>query len=79
MIKSACLVMKKAVATSIALMIAGSIIVFLSQFMTLDNAFPALVSYLGFISIFGGVLVMLVTLITVMFPAVSQQLEQCQH
>ncbi|MBL7001046.1 MAG: hypothetical protein ISR73_14365 [Gammaproteobacteria bacterium] len=71
--------MKKAVASSVTLMIAGSIIVFLSQFMTLDNAFPALVSYLGFISIFGGVLVMLVTLITVMFPAVSQQLEQCQH
>ncbi len=46
MIKSACLVMKKAVASSVTLMIAGSIIVFLSQFMTLDNAFPALVSYL---------------------------------
>lgn len=79
MIKSACYLMKKATASSVSLILVGGLLVLLSQLMTLGTVVPAIISYLGFISVFIGLLVMLITLVAIMFPKVSQSLEQCQH
>ncbi len=79
MIKSACFLMKKAAASSVSLIVIGSFLVLASYFLNLTNLIPVIFSYLGFISIFVGLLVMLVTLVTIMLPSISKQLEQCQH
>ncbi len=79
MIKSACYLMKKAAASSATFIVLGGIIVLISQLLNLGTVAPAILSYLGFISVFVGLLIMLITLLALMLPKVSQRLEQCQH
>jgi len=79
MIKSACNLMKKATTSSISLVLAGSVLVLLSKLIVLDTMLPSITSYAGFILIFAGVLLMLLTMGAVMVPKISQRLEQCQH
>jgi len=79
MIKSACFLMKKAAASSVSLIAMGTMLVLISQFINLNTAVPAIFSYAGFISIFVGLLIMLITTIVIMMPKISRQLEQCQH
>lgn len=79
MIKSACKLLKKATTSSIALVLSGTLLVLLAKLLTLDNLLPSLMSYTGFLAIFAGVIIMLITMVAVLFPRVSQHLEQCQH
>ena len=79
MIKSACFLMKKAAASSVSLIVLGTVVVLISQFINLNTAVPAIFSYIGFISIFVGLLIMLITTVVMLLPKISRQLEQCQH
>ncbi len=79
MIKSACFLMKKAAASSVSLIVMGTLMVLISQFINLTTAIPAIFSYIGFIAIFVGLLIMLITTIVILMPKISRQLEQCQH
>ena len=79
MIKSACNLMKKATTSSISLVLAGSLLVLLSKIIALDTMLPSMMSYTGFISIFAGVVLMLITMAAVMVPKISHSLDQCQH
>jgi hypothetical protein len=78
-IKSACDAMKKAAVSSVALFIAGIVLVLVAQHLSLHSALPATFLALGFISIVAGVLVMAITIIVIMLPKVSRQLDLCQH
>ena len=79
MIKSACDAMKKATVSSVALFVTGIVLVLVAQQLSLQSALPATFLALGFISIVVGVLVMAVTIIVIMLPKVSRQLDLCQH
>ncbi len=79
MIKSACFLMKKAAASSVSLIAVGTLLVLTSQLINLTTVVPAIFSYAGFISIFVGLLIMLITTIVILLPKISRQLEQCQH
>ena len=71
--------MKKASVSSVALFIAGIVLVLVAQQLSLQSALPATFLALGFISIVSGVVIMAVTIIAIMLPKVSRQLELCQH
>ncbi|MCP4074973.1 MAG: CD36 family protein [Gammaproteobacteria bacterium] len=79
MIKSACFLMKKAAASSVFLIVAGTLLVLISQFINLTTVVPAIFSYVGFILIVAGLLIMLITTVAILLPRISRQLEQCQH
>ncbi|MEA3303373.1 MAG: hypothetical protein U9Q75_08890 [Pseudomonadota bacterium] len=79
MIKSACSLMKKAVVSSVVLFLSGIVLVLVAQQLSLQSALPATFLALGFISIVVGVVIMAVTIIAIMLPKVSRQLELCQH
>jgi hypothetical protein len=79
MIKSACDVMKKAAVSSVALFVSGIILVLVAQQLSLQSVLPATFLALGFISIVVGVLVMAVTIVVIMLPKVSRQLDLCRH
>lgn len=79
MIKSACHLMKTAAVTSATFIILGGLLVLAAQHLPLENVLPATIIAVGFISIAAGVLVMLGTVIAVMLPSVSRQLDLCQH
>jgi hypothetical protein len=76
---SACGLMRKAVVSSVALIAAGSLLVLLALLLPLQSVVPVILTSLGFMAIFAGVAVMLVTVIAVMLPMVSSRLELCQH
>lgn len=71
--------MKKAAASSVTFIVLGGALVLMSHLLNLSSVAPAIFSYLGFLSIFSGLLIMLVTLFTIMLPKVSKRLEHCQH
>ena len=71
--------MKKASVSSVALFIAGIVLVLVAQQITLQSALPASFLALGFISIVAGVVIMAVTIVAIMLPKVSRQLDLCQH
>lgn len=71
--------MKKAAVSSVALFVTGVVLVLMAQQISLQSALPATFLALGFISIVVGVLVMAITIIVIMLPKVSRQLDLCQH
>ena len=71
--------MKKAAVSSVALFVIGIFLVLVAQQLSLQSALPAIFLALGFVSIVVGVLVMAVTIIVIMLPKVSRQLDLCQH
>jgi len=71
--------MKKAAVSSVAFIATGSLLVLVALALPLQSALPVFFTYLGFFSIFAGVLVMAVTIVAMMLPKVSRQLELCQH
>ena len=79
MTKSACNLMKLAAVSSVAFMVVGGLLVFLAQQLPLETVMPAVLVALGFFSIFTGALGMVGTVIVVMLPYVSRQLDLCQH
>jgi len=79
MTKSACNLMKLAALLAIGFMVAGGLLVFLAQQLPLETSLPAIFIALGFFSIIAGVLGMVGTVIVVMLPYVSRQLDLCQH
>lgn len=79
MIKSACDVMKKAAVSSVVLFVTGIVLVLVALQLSLQSALPATFFALGFISIVVGVLIMAITIVVIMLPKVSRQLDLCQH
>ena len=79
MTQSACNLMKLAAVLSVAFMVAGGLLVFVAQQLPLETSLPAILIALGFFSIVVGVLGMVGTVIVVMLPYVSRQLDLCQH
>lgn len=79
MIKSACNLMKKASAFTVFLILIGSLLVLVAQFLPMGNFVPAMFLYLGFILVHTGLFLLLITLIALLFPRVNERLEQCQH
>lgn len=79
MIKSACKLMKISAVTSVAFFVTGIVLVLMAQQLSLQSVLPAVFLTLGFASIIVGVFVMGVTIIAIMLPKVSRQLELCQH
>ena len=79
MIKSACKLMKLAAVSSAAFMVAGGLLVLVAQQISLESALPAILTSLGFFSIVAGLLVLVGTVVAVMLPTVSRQLDLCQH
>ena len=79
MIKSACSLMKLAAVSSVALILAGSLLVLVAQQLSLETVLPAIFTSLGFFSIILGIFVMVGTAIVVMLPYISRQLDLCQH
>jgi hypothetical protein len=79
MIKSACGLMKLAAVSSVAFIIAGSLLVFVAQQLSLETVLPAIFIALGFFSLILGIFVMVGTVVAVMLPYVSRQLDLCQH
>ena len=71
--------MKISAVSSVALFVSGIILVLVAQQLSLQSALPATFLALGFISIVVGVVVMAVTIVAIMLPKVSRQLELCQH
>ena len=71
--------MKKAAVSSVALFVIGIFLVLVAQQLSLQSALPAIFLARGFVSIVVGVLVMAVTIIVIMLPKVSRQLDLCQH
>lgn len=79
MTKSACHIMKSAAISSAALMVAGGLLVLVAQYLSLGSVLPAIFISLGFFSIITGLLVLVGTIVAVMLPTVSRQLDLCQH
>lgn len=79
MIKSACKLMKISAVSSVAFFVTGVVLVLIAQQISLQSVLPAVLLALGFASIVVGMLVMGVTVIAIMLPKVSRQLELCQH
>lgn len=79
MIKSACNLMKIAAVTSAAFIFVGGLLVLAAQQLPLETVMPATFTSLGFIFIITGIVVMFGTVIAVMLPHVSRQLDLCQH
>ena len=79
MIKSACNLMKQAVALSVTFIVGGGLLVLMVQLLSLETMAPVVITYLGLFSIFAGVLILFVTIIAIMVPKVSRQLDPCQH
>lgn len=79
MTQSACNLMKLAAVLSVAFMVVGGLLVFAAQQLPLETSLPAILIALGFFSIVVGVLGMVGTVIVVMLPYVSRQLDLCQH
>lgn len=71
--------MRKAVVSSLVLIAAGSLLVLLALLLPLQSVVPVILTSVGFMAIFAGAAVMLVTVVAVMLPTVSRQLELCQH
>lgn len=71
--------MKLAAVLSAAFMAVGGLLVFVTQQLPLETSLPAIFIALGFFSIFVGVLGMVGTVVVVMLPYVSRQLDLCQH
>lgn len=71
--------MRKAVVSSLALIAAGSLLVLLALLVPLQSVVPVVLTSAGFMAIFAGVVVMLITVIAVILPRVSSRLELCQH
>ena len=71
--------MRKAVVSSLALFAAGSLLVLLALLVPLQSVVPVVLASAGFMAIFAGVVVMLITVIAVILPRVSSRLELCQH
>ncbi len=71
--------MKISAVSSVAFFVTGVVLVLLAQQISLQSVLPAVLLALGFFSIVVGVLVMGVTIITIMLPKVSRQLEHCEH
>ena len=71
--------MKKAAVSSVVLFVTGILLVLVAQQISLQSSLPAIFLALGFVSIVVGVLVMAVTIIVIMLPRVSRQLDLCQH
>jgi len=79
MIKSACNLMKISAVSSVAFILVGSLLVLVAQQLPLETVLPAIVTSLGFLSVIAGMLVMVGTIIAVMLPYISHQLDLCQH
>lgn len=79
MIKSACDLMKRAVVLSVMFIAGGSLFVLMAQLLPLETMVPVIFTYLGLFSMFAGVLVIFVTIMAIMMPKVSRQLDLCQH
>ncbi len=79
MIRSACNLMKQAVVLSVAFIIGGGMLVLMAQLLSLETMAPVVFTYMGFFSIFAGVLILVATSIVIMVPKVSRQLDPCQH
>ena len=71
--------MKLAAVSSVALILAGSLLVLVAQQLSLETVLPAIFTSLGFFSIILGIFVMVGTAIVVMLPYISRQLDLCQH
>jgi hypothetical protein len=71
--------MRKAVVSSVAFIGAGSLLVLVALLLPLQSIVPVVLTSVGFMSIFAGIAVMLVTVIAVMLPRVSSRLQLCQH
>ena len=79
MTKSACDRMKLAAVSAAVFIIIGGSLVFLAQHLSLETLVPPVMIALGFSSIVIGFLVMIATVITVMLPSVSRQLDLCRR
>lgn len=71
--------MKISAVSSVAFFVTGVVLVLIAQQISLQSVLPAVLLALGFASIVVGMLVMGVTVIAIMLPKVSRQLELCQH
>lgn len=79
MIKSACNLMKRTVVLSVTFIAGGSLLVLMAQLLSLETMTPVVFTYLGLFSMFAGVLIIFATIIAIMVPRVSRQLDLCQH
>ena len=79
MIKSACNLMKQAVVLSATFFVGGGLLVLMAKLLPLETMAPAVFTYLGLFSMFAGVLILFATIIAIMLPKVSRQLDPCQH
>ena len=79
MIRSACNLMKQAVVLSVTFIVGGGLLVLMAQLLSLETMAPVVFTYLGLFSIFAGVLILFATIIVIMVPKVSRQLDPCQH
>jgi len=79
MIQSACNLMKIATVSSVAFIVAGSLLVLVAQQLSLETVLPAIFTSLGFFSIISGMLAMIGTAVAAMLPKVSRKLDLCQH
>jgi hypothetical protein len=71
--------MKVSAISSVAFILTGSLLVLVAQRLPLETVLPAIFTSLGFLSVIAGMLVMLGTVVAVMLPYVSHQLDLCQH
>ncbi len=79
MIKSACNVMKKSIVSAAALLLTGTLLEIIAQFLSLETITPVIFTYGGVFAISLGLIIFTATLIAIMIPKVSQHLDSCQH
>lgn len=79
MIKSACDVMKKSIVLTVILLVTGTLLEVIAQFLSLETIAPVVFTYGGVFAISLGLIIFAATLIAIMIPKVNRHLDNCQH
>ena len=79
MIESACSIMKKSIVLTAVLLLTGTLLGIIAQFLSLETIAPVVFTYSGVFAISLGLIIFAATLIAIMIPKVNQHLDSCQH